>query len=201
MSKTKDSKMLKVCLAIGLVVVIINPTLVAASTEAGTHGQHVPSFSDIIPYWINFSLYVLILWKLLSKPVSRSWATRTREIEEAVNKGERARDEALQLLENAKTRRLSLSQTQKELEEDILHSQEHEVLEIIKDGMERAARVTAQSQDMVKAEQKSFEASLRSELSDKVLGRAKEILYKKIDAQSDKKLRDDARQGLPELLN
>lgn len=191
MKREAITKILIVC-----AVIILTPLYAYAASEG-----HESSFSDLIPYWVNFLLYLAILYKFLAKPVSQGWASRAATIESAVSRGVTERAQAQKLLDEAVARKNLLSKELRELEEEIHHQQEHESLEIINDGIERASRVNAQAQDMMKAEQKAFEASLRKDLSEEVLKKAKAILSQKLDAQSDRKLREEAVQGIPQLLN
>ncbi len=171
-----------------------------AHAASGAHG-HAPSFADIIPYWINFSLYVLVLFFLLRKPIAKGWNGRTEAIAAAVNKGKTEREQAEQLLAAAKSKQSSLASEIAALVAQIKNETAAETQEILKDSAERAERIKTQGKEMLAAEEKAFKSALRKELADEVLKRATDILKKDLNASSDATLRTSSMNTVGQLLN
>ena len=68
--------------------IILTPSLVH-----GEEHPHTPVFSDTIPYWINFLMYVGLLVLVLRKPISTGWSSRREGISSAVFKGKHEREQ------------------------------------------------------------------------------------------------------------
>lgn len=177
------------------------PALAIAAPHGGHEAAHHGSSADLIPFWINFSLYVVVLFVLVRKPIASGWASRRDGIAAAVNKGKVERDQAESALRIAKGKESMLSSDIAALLAQVKNDTKAETEEVLRDAHERASRISAQGKDLLTAEQKAFETSLRKELADEVLKRATEILKKDMNASSDAALRTSSLNTVGQLLN
>lgn len=165
------------------------------------HGGHEGSSADLIPYWANFSMFVVVMFVLLGKPVSKGWAARRESISAAVNKGKIEQAAAEKALADARSKEATIASQIQTLTAQIKKESTAEVQEVLADAKVRADRARAQGKEMVAAEQKAFEVQLKKELAEAVVNKATEMLKGKINADTDAGLRSKAVNNIGDLVH
>ncbi|RMG44105.1 MAG: hypothetical protein D6719_02440 [Candidatus Dadabacteria bacterium] len=172
-----------------------------ASAEGHHGGHHQPSFSDIIPFWINFSVYVVVLFVLLKKPLKSGWLARRSAIEEAVSRAERAYKEASEKLHEAKGKLAGLEQEIVTIRDAIAAEAEREAGEILSAGKKRAELIGTNLRETIEMEERAAERAVREEVADYVISKVRDRLINEIDPTFDKSLREAALSGAGRLVN
>lgn len=189
---------------VGIAALTSGALLLAASSFAespGHGGHHTPSFADLTPYWVNFALYVFLMYSLLKNPVSKAWATRVETIAAQVNRGRIERDAAERLFAAATARRAGLPAEVQSLSEQIQQEGVTEASDLLKDARLRAQRVKDQGKDMVMAEGKALEVSLKKALAEEVLRKATEIIKGQMNVENDATMRAAAVRNISSLVH
>jgi len=141
-----------------LVVLTVSPAF--ASSDAG----HSPSISDLGVFWVNFLIYVTLLYVFVRKAISSAWAARRESIlasvtsaTDEVNAAERELNATEALVKN-------LAADQEKARGDILRQGQAEADAIVAAAKEKSARIKTQAQELLKGEGRSAEASFRAAL-------------------------------------
>lgn len=172
------------------VVCFVSTAIPAFAAEHGVH--HQPSSADLIPYWINFALYLAFLFFVLRKPVPAAWRARAKNIESMATKGAREIESAKTRLEKARGSMRSLSSDMESLATQIRNEGEEESREIVRDAKERASRIAAQGKDLMEGERRSLEGALKREMIGLVMKKAEELVSKDHSVDKDGALRSAA---------
>jgi F-type H+-transporting ATPase subunit b len=138
-----------------------------ASGEAG----HAPSIADLGVFWVNFTVYVILLYALAGKAISKAWSARRNAILAAVTS---ATDEV-----NAAERELNATEAlvknlladQERARADILRQGQVEAEVIVARAREKSDRLKAQAVELLSGEGRSAESAFR----DALVARAVEI--------------------------
>lgn len=171
---------------------------VASAAGGAHHGE--PTFWDTKYYWVNFLLYVGLLYVLLKKPVSAGWNGRTATIAEAVNRGKLQLEKAEADLREARSRLASVDAEIAKIKSDIRRDTDLEGKQIIEDSRARAVRIVHQGKASAEAEKKALDLQLRRELAEAVLERAEAQIRRDVTAESDRGLRKAALSGMHGLV-
>ncbi len=169
----------------------------SAFAASGHETQHI---SLLIPYWVNFIIFVLVMYFLLRKAFSQSWQKRRDTISRAVHAGEEQLKLAKQRLEEAREQQESLVSQLGKLRETILKEGDMELQRIRRDGDERAEFVKKQAERTLESEKLALEVELRKELAARVMEKASERLKNEISEEEDSYLRSKAVEGLGALV-
>ncbi len=157
---TKTSTSLTAVVATSLVPALAVSDVAVASAGAGHH----PSIHDIIPFWVNFVIYIALMTALLRKPIKNGWASRRNRIAEEVASATSEMEAAERELAavEALTKNLSLEQERARVE--ILNQGELESDSIVSAAREKAARLAISTKDLLEGESRSAQAHFRSAL-------------------------------------
>lgn len=157
---TKTSTSVTAVVATSLVTALAVSDVAVASAGAGHH----PSIHDIIPFWVNFVIYIALMTALLRKPIKNGWASRRNRIAEEVASATSEMEAAERELAavEALTKNLSLEQERARVE--ILNQGELESDSIVSAAKEKAARLATSTKDLLEGESRSAQAHFRSAL-------------------------------------
>lgn len=183
----------------GCFVLALMAAAPAFAAESGHHAE--PVFTDIIPYWVNFVLYVLLLVWLLKAPVSSGWEARKENIRVSVHRGRTEREAAESALREAEGAEAAVAASIKALTDQIAREAASEAAEIVREAKEKAARTKQQGADMLAAEEKAFESALKKELAEAVVRKATERLMRDMNVEKDAPLRASALRALGNLVH
>ena len=139
-------------------VVITHPTLGHCSAE-GHDG-----ISSLIPFWVNFAIYIAVLFIALRKIIPQAWMARRNAILENVTAAARELEQAERSVRDAEDKTKNLSNEQEAARQEIIKQAQLEAAQIIATAKEKAERQKAQAKDLIQGESRSAESVFRSEL-------------------------------------
>ena len=168
-----------------------------AASEGHGHG----TLADITWFWINFSIYIVIMYFLLRNPIVKGWAARRARITEALDQSQRELRTAEQAVLDAKRQLKSVDAEISAIRSQITRQAEMESEGIINSAKERSARIVSQAKELVTSEQRSAERAIREELSRKVLERAEAMLADSSNSSSDQEFRKAALQIAQKVIH
>ncbi len=152
------------------VALLAHSSVVFASTDGGSHG----SIADTGKYWVNFGIYLFVLWLALRNVVPSAWRARRTRIKDSVLAATKDLEAAEVLVAETEKRTRSLAADQRKAKQEIVTQAESEAALIIASAKERAVRQRSQAEDLVKGEGRSAEVQYRAELVAKALQLAKD---------------------------
>ena len=179
-------------LSIFVAALIATTSMTAFAEEAhgGHHGHGTPS--DLIPYAVNFFIFVSLLIYFTKAPITAAWANRLQSIKNDVAKGRLEIEEAQKALAHAKARAQSVETEVERIKFEIKKGAKTETQDILKDGHDRALRVRQQGQSLADGDLNHTREEYRANLSRMVIKKATELLEEQITATSDVSLRKNA---------
>jgi F-type H+-transporting ATPase subunit b len=146
---------------------------------------------------INFALFLLILIKFGSKPISEALKAREHKIEDSIAQAVKANSDAQEALaqvklqmENARSEVAEIITKGKKQAEEIIHKASEESNKIKKQKLDEALKEIESSKNAALFQ-------LRSEVADMVVNATEKILDEKLDKEKDYKLIDSFIQKLP----
>ena len=182
-------------------VLSIVSTLPILAFAAEAEHEHNGSASDLVPYWIHFAAFVVILYFLIKNPITQAVVARREKISDGVNAGRRQLEEAEQKLSHAQKRFAQLAQSIEALKQEIASDTEREAKLLLADAIDRAARIKSNSENSASAEIKAAQLKIRNEVAERAIELAREQLRAKLNLDSDKALRSSALSGVSGLAN
>jgi len=172
-------------LAVVMLVISLPALALGEGHEAEAHG-----FSHLIPMWINFVVYVALLFWLTKKPLLRFWASRREHIETAVQGG-RSELEAAEARVSVIQRRISgIEQEISQLKQEVSQDTARECEQLKEAAKEKALKIAARSKESAKAEQKTAEAKVQREITELAFRLARQKLAGSTTLESDKGWRE-----------
>ena len=147
-------------LALSIALVLTVSELAVASGGAG----HQPSIHDIVPFWVNFAIYIALMTVLLRNPIKNGWASRRNRIAEEVASATSDMEAAERELAAVEALTKNLSQEQERARLEILKQGELESNSIVSTSKEKAARLAASAKDLLEGESRSAQAHFRAAL-------------------------------------
>lgn len=162
---------------------------VYAATSHSSH-HHQASVLDLKWYWINFLVYIAILYILLRDAAKVAWHNRHDSIKDAVSKGKIARANAQAALERAQAQLKNVEQDVINLRTEIATETEHECRQIIDDAKKRAQVLAQRARTQGEVEKRAMQLRIQSELSHLVVAKAREKLSRELNLEKDKLIRE-----------
>jgi len=153
------------------------PLVVAASNAYASSGGE-PSISDLTVYWVNFLVYVTLMFVLVRKPIANGWAARRARIQETVASCATEVEKAERELNAIEALTKTLAAEQARAREEIISQAKVEAEGIVTQARERAARIREQSKELLAGESRSAESSFRASLVTRALTIAREKFTK-----------------------
>jgi F0F1-type ATP synthase membrane subunit b/b' len=130
---------------------------------SGGPGHH-PSIHDIVPFWVNFVIYIALMTVLLRKPIKNGWASRRNRIADEVASATADMEAAGRELAAVEALTKNLSQEQERARVEILKQGELESNSIVSAAQEKAVRLASSAQDLLEGESRSAQAHFRAAL-------------------------------------
>lgn len=156
----KTSTSVPAVVAFSLVIALPVTELAFASAGAGHH----PSIHDIVPFWVNFVIYVALMTVLLRNPIKNGWASRRDRIAEEVSSSSSDMEAAERELAAVEALTKNLSQDQERARIEILKQGELEASAVISSAKEKAARLASSTKDLLEGESRSAQGRFRAAL-------------------------------------
>ena len=141
-------------------LVIATSDLALASGGAG----HTPSIHDIVPFWVNFAIYLVLMTVLLRNPIKNGWSSRRSRIAEEVSSATTDMQAAERELAAVEALTKNLSQEQNRARIEILKQGELEADAVISAAKEKAVRLASQAKDLLEGETRSAQTHFRAAL-------------------------------------
>ena len=179
-----------------ILAVVVLPSLALAGGGAG----YVPSIADTFKYWVNFLLFMGVMVFILRKPFGAFWVSRAEAIHSAVNAGKEAARLAEERLESAKARTANVAQEIAALQARIATESEDESKRLLTEARQRAEAIQARAREAVQAERVNLEARIREEIANQIVERAEQLARERLDAATDRRLRDATLSGVGGLI-
>lgn len=155
------------------------------------------SIYDIRHYYLHFSLFALIIGFVLTRVFPKAYSSWQKELKTQVERGEKERELAQELLAKAQGKIATIPQAVADLKERLSREAEAESNEIIQAAKKVAEDIDKRKEATIKAEKLAADASIKEELSKLALKEARVIIEKA--NLNDRKLRDEAFSGIGRL--
>ena len=193
--ENKFSGTLKIlCLAMFLFA----PVFAFASSGEG-HGE-AAGIGSIFWYWINFILFVGMLYVLLRKPIATMWVDRAASISAAMDRADTELNDAEAKLLEARTKLDHVDEEMANVRELVAKEAQMEASAILDDARKKAEITLQRARETVLAEKSAAEKELRQQLADSVIAQASEILRQRISSDNDYERRQQAIEGFRRLV-
>lgn len=173
--------------------------------EEASHGAHggvhhaEHHIGELWFHFINFSLYVLLLYLVLRSPITSGWRKRREAIAASLAKGTSILSDAKKELKDAEARFASIASDSEQIKKQMAKETEDEISNILQDAEKRAKDILRRGQESAAAEKKIVERVIREELSASVLKKAEEILSKKTSKESDRLRREASIKNIRQI--
>ncbi|MFN3921072.1 MAG: F0F1 ATP synthase subunit B [Caldimicrobium sp.] len=178
---------LKIFFYIGLFILLSHINLYSAE-EGGAHGVTPTQIKNLIWWTVNFLVLVILLYKLLKKPVVNFFVSRRenliKQYEELLNKKKEAEARYLELQEKIK----NLKSEAEAIYQNYVEQGMKEREKIIEEAKLQAERIKEQAQVYIAQEMEKAKDLLRVELAMESIKLAEELLRKNITPEDQKVL-------------
>jgi F-type H+-transporting ATPase subunit b len=172
---------------------------VVYGAEEGHHGITPAQIQNLIWWTVNFLVLLIILFKLLRKPLVNFLQNRRetiqREYEELLRKKREAEAQYLELQAKLK----NMEDEAKQILQNYIEQGQREKERIIKEAEEQAKRLMEQADLYIKHELEKAKEELRKELAQEVMKLAEERLLKGLTIDDHKRIFRDVVESLKSL--
>ena len=135
---------------------------------------------------ITFIILLVLLRKIAWKPILTALANREKEIEDSLNRAEKAKEEAQKILEQNQA---SLAKVEEESKKIIEQSRTYaETLkeQMIKDSKEEAKKLIDNASEEINRKKNAAFEELKNQIAEISIGAAGKIMREKLDAEKNK---------------
>jgi len=172
---------------------------VVYGAEEGHHGITPTQVQNLIWWTVNFLALLIILFKLLRKPLVNLLQNRKetiqREYEELLRKKREAEAQYLELQAKLK----NMEDEAKQILQNYIEQGQKEKERIIKEAEEQAKRIMEQADLYIKHELEKAKEELRKELAQEVIKLTEERLLKGLTIEDHKRIFQDVVESLKSL--
>ncbi|MGE0681841.1 MAG: hypothetical protein AB7P69_13205 [Candidatus Binatia bacterium] len=181
--------------AVGFVVstfFVIWP-LISWAVEEG-HGDHVEGGSPLATLVfsaINFLLFIFVLRRYALPAVRESLKNRRATIEQALNEGKKAKEEAETLRLEYEQKLAGLAAEQEQLRQQVLADAEREKERILEEARKMADRARAEAQQIAQREVEEARRILRQEVANQAIRLATELVRSRLTPSGQSQLVQD----------
>ena len=164
--------------------------------EEGHEGQggHADGGSQLLTLIfsvINFLLFVFVLRRYALPAVRESLKKRRATIEQALNEGKRAKEEAEALRREYEQKLAGLSAEQERLRQQALEDAEREKTRVLEEAQRMTERVRTETQQVVQREVEEARRLLRQEVADQAVRLATELVRSRLTPNDQSRLVQD----------
>jgi len=172
---------------------------VVYGAEEGHHGITPTQIQNLIWWTVNFLALLIILFKLLRKPLVNFLQNRKetiqREYEELLRKKREAEAQYLELQAKLK----NMEDEAKQILQNYIEQGQKEKERIIKEAEEQAKRIMEQADLYIKHELEKAKEDLRKELAQEVVKLTEERLLKGLTIEDHKRIFQDVVESLKSI--
>lgn len=163
----------------------------------GAH--HEPSVADLFWPAINFFLYIALMTYLLRRPLKEFLASRSAAVDAGVRAAQERRNQAESLYAQAQSKLTNLSREIEKLSQNIGAEGDREAQALVAQARDKAERIKVKARQTVEQEERAVAESLRRELAELAIERARAQLSGKLNVQSDQAFRNQALKSVNTL--
>lgn len=147
--------------------------LVSISEAFAAEGHHIGSVWDIKFHWINFLVYIAIVYIASKGVISSAWATRRDRIKQAVRHSAEELEHAEKELKQVEILTRNVVAAEAAAQQEILQQAESEAQTIVATAKEKAIRIAEQAGELIEAEANAARHAIRDELVSRAVELAK----------------------------
>jgi F0F1-type ATP synthase membrane subunit b/b' len=175
-----------------VVTLLVAPALLYAAPEGGK--AYGPAYT--IPYWINFSVFVGIMYLILRKPFAAFWSSRCQEVQASLTTGTKELEQARESIDEIRALHATLESRKSEIRARIQSETQNEEKAILAQSKNAVDYILASAKQNSEAERVRAIQLLQTDIANEVVVRAEAELKKRIGPDEDRKLRSVASAGL-----
>lgn len=161
-----------------------------ALAAGGGHAAADPA--HLIPYLVNFIVFLGILTYLLRRRFIKMLLNRSRSYRRMVRRSAHTWQQARQALAAARSKFETAGDEGVRIQRNIAEESEREAAALLTEARHRAERIIEQARRTAEAERAAAERGVKSEVAALVVERAAEQLRRRHNLESDRRLRDSA---------
>lgn len=184
------------------VPILLDSVISQASTEAGEHG--LPPFSEYLrntlSFWINFAVYVGLLYFLLRKPFAKAWEARRARWSESMKAAGESLTKSRERLTEAQSKLATVEDERRRLRQEIEQEAREEARRIVESARRRAEGVLRAAQDSGKAERAAAERVVQNEIIEMASSLARSRLAREVDVNNDRPARQAVVSTVKDLV-
>ena len=143
---------------------------------------------DMVWRIINFTILVVILYRLLADRVRKYFVDRRTEIEKVLDEVERAEKDAQKRYEESKVKLEEVEKDIENIRNMLIGEIEKEKARIIEEGKSTSERIIEQAKSSAQQEVSKAEASLREMVADMACNMASDIISRQISKDDQKRI-------------
>ena len=166
---------------------LVYTSIALAASSSGHSGDasashHGPSKALLL---LNFTIYSVIMYRLLKKPISGMWHARRQRIAEAVERASAMLSEARTTHEQLLAEEAKLEIRLETIREELISGAEEESRETIESARDRASRLLNQTRQLAEADRNRRLEAIRRDFARLVIARAEQIVRSQVSAETD----------------
>ena len=150
---------------------------------------HAPTIGDLKLYWLNFLLFLALMWFVTRKGVPQAWNARRLAIRDAAERGKRAALQAQAEVDAATQAMATVNQEMEQVARTIAQDGDAEARRIMEDARATAQQIERQIAGTIAAEQRALQHAVRQEMAATVMHKVEERIGRELSPEVDAKLR------------
>lgn len=195
----KSEKYHKYIGQLALMFSIAAPQLAFAASGHGDD-HHAAGIGSLTYFFINFSIYSLILFVIAKKNMPALWASRRNALSKAIGSSKQKSAEIEGKLTEARMKMSTLQEELQLIDNRIAEEAKNEVGDISAATAKAIERLNQQAADRIAAEQKNLDSFMRGVYAAAALKIAEEKLKQRVNQESDRSFRAATADSLKDLL-
>ena len=187
------SKLVYVSLLIVTIIAVAGLVYASSGAEGGEHGGSLSpaKLKDLLWRVLNFTVLVIVLTKLLAKPIANGLRARQQGIKEQFADLEARRAEADMAYQNFEAKLAAIDGEVKDIIQTAVAQGEAEKERIIDEANRAAADIKRQAEMAIQHELAEAKLRLREEVANKAVVMAEELIRKNLQQADQVKLIED----------
>ncbi|RME60642.1 MAG: hypothetical protein D6780_03020 [Candidatus Dadabacteria bacterium] len=168
---------------------------------AFAESEHHFNLWSLVPYWINFLIFVFFIVWIFRRRFPTHWKNRREEILRKIEEGEKVLTSAKKRYKEALAYRENLPKTLETIEKKIKEEGLAEKDALLRQAEEKARSIVESAKEAVEVERRLALAQIKEELVTALVKNLEERVKKDFTPEKDRELINKRCQQLGELLN
>lgn len=181
-----------VCVILGALLLVPGVALAAKAEGEAAGGGLINLDRSLIVQAVNFLILLVILWKLLYKPLVAKMEERTAAIKRSLEEAERARAEAARQQEENAARLREAHGEAARIREQALKGVAEEQRRLVAGAREEAERLVASARSQMDSDLRRAREELRREVADLATAVAEKLVRKSLREEDHRRVVADA---------